>query len=470
VSIKIILSILTLSASLMADFYYSGGKKHTITKLKNSRANNKSLTTYTTKNNTSMSITNNLIVAYKDLSVKKDIEYKYNLTQVKSFTKNMYLYKVKNSSSTLEISNSIYNEDGVKFSHPNFIRTKTPRVLTKDFYSYSMWHLKDDLHGNNADINIEEAWKYTKGKGVKVAVYDEGIDIDHPDLRENIYGFANFNSDDTNIPYSDGDKWHGTACAGILGAKENRIGGVGVAPEISMYAIRYSDNNTSKDIEAYLSLMNEDVSVITNSWGTYSSLDAYNETFKYLAQNGRNGKGIIIVFAAGNDSKDLDQPDKNGNAINDESESQYVISIAASTQDNSIARYSNFGSSIDFTAPGGSYESSRSGIFTTDATGSNGYTDIDYYKDFAGTSASAPMVAGVAALMLAKNPNLTRDEVVNILKKSATKLGQYDYDENGHNSHWGYGKVNAGKAVKIANSYGKSRLNSFARHMFETSK
>jgi subtilisin family serine protease len=446
----------------MADYYYSGGEKHTLTKLKKSRVTSKNSTlTFQTANNTVVKVTNKLIVSFNDLSKKSEIEKKYNLTLIKSLTKNMYLYSIANKVYTLKIANAIYEEQSIEFSHPDFQRTKKTRELTNDPQVDMQWHLKDDMHGNHADINIEEAWKYTKGQGIKVAIYDEGIDINHEDLRENILGYANFNDDNSNVPYSAGDKWHGTACAGIVGAQENHIGGVGVAPESSLFAIRYSNQDVSKDIEAYLSLMNVGVDIITNSWGTYTNLDAYNATFKKLATEGRDGKGIIIIFAAGNESQNLDVAN-----INDESESPHVLSIAASTEDNFIAEYSNFGSNIDFTAPGGSNTRGNGGLFTTDATGSNGYTNGNYNYHFIGTSASAPIVAGVSALILAANPELTRDEVVDVLKMSASKIGNYPYDKNGHNNHWGYGKVNAGKAVRIAKYYNGSKLHNFARVMF----
>jgi len=373
----------------------------------------------------------------------------------------MYLYSIKDVSKTIQTANFIYEEEGVKFSHPDFKRTKKSRAITNDPYAYDSWHLFDNWYSDGGDINIEQAWNYTKGAGIKVAVYDKGIDINHPDLTSNIdiEAFRNYNDPSSDIPYDSTDgEWHGTACAGIIAAKENNIGGVGIAPEATLYAVGYSDDNISQDIEAFKWMMDDGVSVINNSWGSYSTLDAYTEIFKELATNGRDGKGVILVFAAGNEERDLDTF-----GINDESESPYVFSVAASTRNNTIASYSNYGSAMDFTAPGGSV---GSGIVTTDATGRNGYNRSNYNQNFIGTSAAAPMVSGTAALMLAANPNLTRGDVYKILKFSAQKKGNYTYDENGHNVHWGYGKIDAGRAVEIAYSYGNSNLKNFARTMF----
>lgn len=463
---KILIIFITLCftyPALYADFYYSGGKKHALETLKTTRTVNTSNKTaelhYRTNSGQNMTVNRGLIVSYSNKNVRKDIEEKYNLIFIKSLTETMYLYRIDNASKTVETANFIYEEAGVKFSHPDFKRTKKSRAITNDPYAYDSWHLFDNWYSDGGDVNVEQAWRYTKGAGIKVAVYDKGIDIDHPDLAPNIEKFRNYNDPDSDIPYSSSNaEWHGTACSGIIVAKENRIGSVGIAPEATLYAVGYSDDNISQDIEAFKWMMDENVSVINNSWGSYSALDAYTEIFKELATHGRDGKGIIIVFAAGNEEKNLDLTD-----INDESESPYVFSVAASTRSNTIASYSNYGSNVDFTAPGGS---NNSGIFTTDATGPNGYSRGDYHENFIGTSAAAPIVSATAALMLATNPNLTRDDLYKILKFSTQKKGRYSYDENGHNVHWGYGKIDAGRAVEIAYSYGNSNLKNFARTMF----
>ncbi len=457
----IVLTLLFVNISLFADFYYSGGKKHILKKVKTSRAlGTTSQHSFQTEHGSTVTINRGLIVSFSDKSVQKTIEKKYDLKFVKALTNEMFLYSIKDASKTVETSNLIYEEDGVEFCHPDFQRTKKSRAITNDPYSYKSWHLFDNQYRDGGDVNIEQAWNYTKGAGIKVAVYDKGIDLDHPDLRENIFAFKNYNDPDSDIPYSTKDtEWHGTACAGILSAQENRIGSVGIAPKASLYAVGYSESNISKDIEAYQWMMEEGVSVINNSWGSYSALDAYTAIFKELATKGRDGKGVILIFAAGNEAENLDLQ-----GINDESESPYVFSIAASTRQNTIASYSNYGNAVDFTAPGGS---SGSGIFTTDARGSIGYNDGDYNQNFIGTSAAAPIVTGTVALMIAANPNLTRDDIFNILKFTAQKKGNYSYDANGHNIHWGYGKIDAGRAVETAYSYGNSNLKNFARIMFD---
>jgi len=154
-----------------------------------------------------------------------------------------------------------------------------------------------------------------------------------------------------------------------------------------------------------------------------------------LANNGRGKKGTIIVFSSGNNDRDMG---------NDESAIPEVIAVGATSKYNLRAYYSNYGANLDVVAPGGYYM----GITTLDNMGSDGIASIDedyiLYNDsksFIGTSASAPIVSGVIALMLEKNPNLTRVDIENILKSSSDKIGSIDYID-GRNNYYGYGKIN----------------------------
>ncbi len=420
---------------------------------------------YVDRNGIRYGVTDEIIVSFSDSKRILSLLERYRLHTIRTLGETMLLCRVSDRRKTLQTANALAGERGVRFAHPNF-RIEKERRTADTYYAY-LWHLKNSTYAG-ADINVEAAWRYTRGAGIKAAVIDEGIDIDHPDLKGNIIGFANYDDPDTNIPTSKTGEWHGTACAGLMAAEENGKGVVGVAPACKFYAIRYSDSDVAKDIEAFYDLMKEGVSVISNSWGSYANLDAYNEIFRTLATKGRNGKGVLIFFAAGNDHKNLDEA-----GINDESESPWVLSIGASTERDEIANYSNYGSSVDFLAPGGTIGGD---LITTDATGEKGYTDWDYYWNFAGTSASAPIAAGVAVLMLSENPDLTRDQVIDILRKTAKKIGNHPYDHNGRNNYAGYGRIDAGKAVAMAHAYrlaqsGKrleSRIDAFAYRMFES--
>ena len=439
---KLFLILIFTFAPLFGEYYINHGKQVTLHPLKIIRNNDKSNVLYFEDGyGQKYGVTNQIIICTNHPKNLQNIAQKYHLNFIRKLSATLYLYKTSKTTATLSICNQIADEKKIKFAHPNFLIKKKKR--TADPYFTFQWHLHNDEYPS-ADINVEQAWHYTKGEGILAAIIDEGIDIDHIDLKGNIAGFGNYNDPDTNYPDSKTGSWHGTACAGLLAATENDTGVVGVAPQTKLIAVRYSDNDVAKDIQAFNDLMNQGVDIISNSWGSYTNLDAYNEIFKTLATKGRNGKGVLIFFASGNDHQNMDEE-----GIDDESESPYVISIGASTHRDDIAPYSNYGSSIDFVAPGG-IESGQ--LVTTDAMGEKGLTDWNYNFKFIGTSASAPIAAGVGALILSVNPDLTRDEVIQILQKTAVKIGGYPYT-NGRNNYAGYGRIDAGEAVTLARAY-----------------
>ena len=507
---KLFLLILVFTSTLFAEHYFAQGKKQGLTKLHSFaplRKNRSATTTinyYKTTTGKHLGVDNTLIVAFKNLSAQLYIEKEFSLTLLEQLSSHMFLYKIKDKDNTLHTTNLLSALPSVKFAQPNFIKQKKSR--TRDPHFNASWHLDN----NRGGVNVQEAWDTgAKGEGVIVAVYDEGIDITHEDLRANILGYGNFNNNDGRIdivspttrisnklhnapapapkPTADGREkyiWHGTSCAGLIAAVgDNYVGSVGVAPKAKLLAIRYA-SDTKDDIKAFKAMSRKGAAIISNSWGTYHIEDAFNEILKEVSITGRNGKGVLIFFAAGNDGCNMDEfyytkadgsnacltPSQYQNyqiedkgAIQDESESPYVISIAASTQNNRIASYSNYGSSIDFTAPG----SQPASIVTTDATGRDGSAYGSYTFSFSGTSAAAPIAAGVAALILSSNTELTKEEVLDILKETAQHIGNYPY-KNGRNDHWGYGRIDAGKAVKLAKTYGKNiKIENFAHKIYQ---
>jgi subtilisin family serine protease len=427
-----------------------------ISKSKNRNVSN--MLFFKDQNDNTVGVTDEIIVGYNDVFVKNDIELRYDLKLLKTLNSNTFLYQLSNKNLSLDISNKLYELKSIKFAHPNFIKKRKKRNYGPLFDK--SWHLKntgdntiyEDLK-KGADINVVSAWGIAKGEGVKVGIIDDAIDIKHEDLKENIVEYRNYADPNTDDPSpiaragnEEGD-WHGTACSGLIVAQENSKGSIGVSPKSKLYPVKYADDDAST-IEAFYWLNSKGVDVISNSWGSYDIPDALSDTLKDLSKNGRDGKGVVILFASGNDRKDLDEY-----GINDESESPYVISIGATSGIDKVTSYSNYGSALDFVAPGGEEMS----ILTTDVTGSKGYEDGKYTDTFSGTSASTPIAAGVVALVLSANPNLTKNEVVKVLKDTADKIGNKRYTD-GRNDHYGYGRLNAGKAVARAKEILNSTL------------
>lgn len=300
------------------------------------------------------------------------------------------------------------------------------------------------LHNTNGvDINIENAWNIARnlGENIVVAVVDEGVEHNHEDLPNVIDGYtanyANENGNPINAS-TNNPKAHGTACAGIIAAENNNIGIRGIASNTQILPINICPNNQfANDLEIAKAIRwaSERADILSCSWGGNggSSL-SISEALKDALANGRNGKGCIIVFASGNGAT------RYNNLAYPASE-KGVISVGAVDKTGNIWNYSQRGDGLSLVAPSGATDLNGD-IVTTDRMGSLGYENGNYTERFGGTSAACPQVAGVAALMLAINPNLTATEVKNILEETATDLGQTGYDTT-----YGHGLVNAYSAV-----------------------
>ncbi len=309
-----------------------------------------------------------------------------------------------------------------------------------------------DEVSENADINILDAWKITKGGGVLVAVIDDGGDIYHEDLKTNIYLAYNADDDNNDISNRSNDiakASHGNTCAGFIASPINGKGIIGTAPESKLILIKNNDGSDIKTIRAFEYAKNNGAKVISCSWGTDDVSEAVEAELKSLYD-----AGISVVFASGNDGKSLND------TLKDESEVEWVIGVGASGENNDVTTYSNYGSKIDILAPGGDFNTSV-GILGLDDTGSQGSIEnyglvSNSYSFGSGTSFATPVVAGVIALMYAVNPNIRPKEVRDILIATANKIGGVNANyKNGFDEKRAYGKINAIKAVteakKLAN-------------------
>jgi len=336
--------------------------------------------------------------------------------------------------------------------------TKTYLAEDEPYFKYS-WHIKSkDSYFNsngytvdqNADISVIDAWQVTKGQGVKVAVIDNAFDVEHEDLKANILLTYNADYDTSDVTNeepigSEHGTSHGNTCAGFIVAPINGKGIIGIAPEAKLIAIKLLSSADSDTIKAFEYAKNNGAQVISCSWGTENISSAVNSELETLYN-----ANITVLFASGNDGKSLDDA-----GINDESESQWVIGVGASGENNDVTSYSNYGANIDILSPGGDTEISV-GILGIDDSGVRGSAKqlglvSDSYAFVDGTSFSAPVAAGVVALMYSVNPKLTPQKVREILISTASKIGVgISYDANGFNEKRAYGKIDAKAAVDEA--------------------
>jgi subtilisin family serine protease len=367
----------------------------------------------------------------------------------------------------LKISNDLRKMKICKEAEPCLIDVKSVRMLPNDPKFDSQWHLLNTGQGGGlagADCNAVEAWDYTWGAGIVVALIDDGFDLAHPDFSAQGKVFAPYDASqrDTDPSPAEFNDNHGTACAGVAVASRGVGLTVGIAPDSRLMPIRHAGRlgDFEEALAFYHAYVNS-ADVISCSWGVpdhqsggwpMPSLTQY--VVDICVTSGRNGRGIPIFFAAGNGYEPLELC---GYANHPE-----VIAVAACTNEDEKSWYSDYGENVWITAPssGGTLS-----VTTTDRTGSLGYSRDDYTHSFGGTSSAAPLVAGVAALMLSVNTNLTVTNIKEILRNTAVKIQQGNpqdrqdywgntyndaYNGNGHSIVYGWGRVDAGAAVQAA--------------------
>ncbi len=342
---------------------------------------------------------------------------------------------VQNSDEVLKITTILSKDENV-IECDAFTNAKIESFNTH--YS-KQYYLRDNTSGS-IGINMESAWEMTPdfGKGITVAVLDEGVDHNHEDLPNVLDGYTVLNQTGKGDPINASDG-HGVACAGIIGAANNSIGIRGIASNVTILPVNLCNSNGYVDYEYIAEAVrwaSERADVLSCSWGNMNGI--YNTTLadaiKDAMTKGRNGKGCVVVFAAGNSGQ---------NKLAFPASVEGVISVGAVDKTGKIWNYSQRGSGLSMVAPSGNVNL-QGDIVTTDRMGSLGYNSKgNYTEKFGGTSAACPQVAGVAALLLSIRPDLTAAEVKDVLERTATDLGTTGYDTT-----YGYGLLNAYAALK----------------------
>lgn len=403
-----------------------------------------------------------------DVSIEDLLKGKAFTLQPNEFDKDLYLVKLNLETSELfELVNQLQDDNRVEFAEPNFIRMMKPH--TNDPFFSSQWAINNQgyLGGTvDADMDVDDAWNYTTGAGIKVAVIDEGVDLSHTDLTANLLsGYDATGNGSNGAPNEGNDDAHGTSCAGIIAAVANNTNGAaGVAYNAKIIPVRiaYSNGLPLGDINrAWITNDNwianginwawqNGADVLSNSYGGGSYSSTIESAINNAVNNGRNGKGSVVLFSSGNDSGG------NGNPVSFPATVSSAISVGASSMCDTRKSLSscdgefwgsNFGNSLDIVAPGVQ-------IYTTDISGTDGYSNGDYMPSFNGTSSACPNTAGVVALILSADPSLTQQEAREILERNTDKVIGYNYSNNSNqpngtwNNEMGYGRVNALKAVE----------------------
>lgn len=373
-----------------------------------------------------------------------------------AFAPNLYEVRTTTAEDALAASVTLHDNPDFVFAEPSFVEHIPTRFTPSDprYGEQWQWHNSGGDGGTaGADVHIEEAWDTTRGSGVRVAVIDNGFDVDHEDIEAGVgpaSGFfrrrgmaTEFVAGTTAMPDSD----HGTFCAGMVGARAGDHGGVGAAAECELMLVaclgdQVGTQTTLARAVAYAADPRTEVSTADPSegadilvcslgpngadWDLTSTLDL---ALRGAAANGRGGRGLAIFWAASNGH--------NVDVLKDEVVSHPDVIAVVRSDRNDREDNAARGPEVELIAPGVD-------VFSTQSD--NGYGTST------GTSFAAPCAAGCAALALAVAPDLSRDQLRTLLHETADRIGGVTYDETGHHDDYGFGRVNASALVARAAS------------------
>ena len=361
---------------------------------------------------------------------------------------NQWLLKVPQRApvDAVEASMALAEAPFTRWAEVDWVVPKYPRYTPADPRYADQWHLNNtgQVAGiPDNDMDVAEAWDITLGdETVIVSAQDSGVQLDHPDLAEDLLpGYDFVNGDDDPSPGSS----HGTSVAGCMAAPENGEGVLGSCPNCKILPVRMLGADNAGEADAHDFSVANGAAVINNSWGPSDSADPSTPqpipgvvatAVEYAVASGRDGMGVAIFWAGGNGNNAGQTCSQDGYVSHPD-----TIAVGASTNTGSRSSYSERCPELDISAPSAGGTAS---IVTT-SSNSSGYT-----SNFGGTSAASPNAAGVGALVLSALPELTFDQLRELLRNTAEKIdpGDAEYDFNGHSLSYGYGRVNALAALE----------------------
>jgi subtilisin len=243
-------------------------------------------------------------------------------------------------------------------------------------------------------IQAPKVWPQDQGESVKVGIVDTGIDGRHPDLRSNIEDGVN--TVDSSNPFIDLNG-HGTHVAGTAAAVNNSVGVTGVAPRASLFSLKaFAADGTAflSDIaEAIDWAIDRNIRILNMSFGSRESSQVLHRAIKAA-----NEEGVIMIASSGNASESLDYPARH----------EEVLAVGAVNKNRRLASFSNFGRTLNYVEPGVD-------ILST-------WPVSPGYNSLSGTSMAVPHLTGICALLLSKAPELTAQQVKDILDRAAIRL------------------------------------------------
>jgi subtilisin family serine protease len=394
--------------------------------------------------------TGRLTIKFKSSVSKNEIDTllgQMNLKIIRQlkFAASLYEIEVQDMTDPLDLSVQLHNNEKIEYAEPIFNEHIPQRYIPTDPKYNDQWQWK-------GGISIQKAWDNTKGEGIKVAVIDNGIDISNPDLSQSIMStggyFKNNGLGETIFVkeitgYPNGD--HGTFCSGMAIARsDNSQFGCGAANNASFIPIACLSDQVGSQVTLARSIayaadptteipdanVDDGADIISCSLGPngghWTLTSVLEDALNFATSSGRKGKGTPIFWAVDNSTQ----------AISEDEVCSHPTTIAVGrSKQSDIEDGSAFGPELDFLAPGVNVHSNYS----------NGN-----FGSGTGTSYAAPCAAGVGALVLSVDPKINCKRVREILRETCDKVGGVDYGTTGHHIKYGYGRINAAKAVYAA--------------------
>lgn len=330
----------------------------------------------------------------------------------------------------VEVANALYETGMFAAAEPDF--SFNPLEISYDPEVQNQWGLYNSKH-EGIDINVSAAWNYSTGRGIKIAIVDQGIELTHDDLKDNIFPLsydAYTKSSPSKVYSSKSSIGHGTHCAGIAAAIRNNGKMIaGVAPDATLISISCKSPSTVYAEQAADGInwaWQNGADIISCSWRSPEN-GMLRTSLNQAITKGRNGLGCIIVKSAGNTGDSITFPGNYRKEI-----------IAVANIDSTGTRYysSSHGPNLFVSAPGTEILSTMIGNKIERKTG---------------TSMACPHVSGLAALILSRNPKLSAAQVREIIGKNTKKIGNIPYSTNkscgSWNEYYGYGLIDAYQAV-----------------------
>jgi subtilisin family serine protease len=433
-------------------------------------------------------ITDQINVGFKASTNKDTIDrllsdYDLSVVEQSKLSPQQYVLKVNNADNvdkTLEVHRKLASREEIQYADPVTLTEfkKNSIQIPPETYFAEQWHLHNTGQSGgtpNEDIKALEAWEITMGDAnIVSSCLDDGLAHDHIAIKDNAWRNPDPQAEDQhgynfydNIPSPEpiyfrppfdnmeGNDIHGTPCAGVISAtRESKKRGVyGIAPGCKVLGVKiFAGDGMAPPfrVAEAIRYSGKYADILSCSWSGGSPNDTIIQAIREVTESGRNGKGCSVFFATGNNS---------ASSIAFPANIPETIAVGASTNEGKRAAYSNYGPEIDFLAPS---NGGTKGIFTTDVPyknrgfniGKPGQGDPDglYTNSFGGTSSATPLAAGIAALVLSVNPNLKAEQVRQILRRSCDKIdpGNAHYDTNGFSISYGFGRLNARRALEIA--------------------